>query len=366
MSYFFNIISGLIKSTTTNTNQEKETKEIVPVGQHLTFTINGQAVPEEITVYIFGFLSDEALAVAGQVCRHWSQIVNGELGEILWKHLASEKAFIKEPSDIDSYRDFYRKTTKQEYYSLINKSILPSLIFNSEIPVRNEEMYHCEIKQKEKRIQAIEKKAERIKEELTKEKVLDSPVEIVNHAAIFLMFQSLIDQHQFNTLEIGHLNNLLSWKRTEIAQELKVHHKKTAKIEKKLEGTQKEIENLREECNVLENKKNPFRADLKKEFQGTSLFSIETQQKMLDLLNSTASKLPRKYSGLLSVISSWLKNDPELLFLIVSHSGAVFFLKNLVKEGKAIVPTQEVCKWAFMDPLLRAVKDKNHAMLEYL
>jgi hypothetical protein len=231
------IIRSFFNSRTTD-NQEMEMEEIVPVKrQHLTFTVNDQFVPDDVTLYIFKFLSPEALEVAGLVCKHFYKLANTDF---LLKNLTLSKNFARTQNDQDSYRDFYRKTIKQEYFSLINKAIL------KEIP------------------------------------------------------------------------------------------------QKKL------IE----------------------EFRGTSLFSIETHQKILDHLNVTASKLLREDSATISGISPELKNDPvlnaQLLFLIVSRSGALLFLKDLVKDGKAIVPTQEVCKSAAMDPLLQAVNDKNHAMLEYL
>jgi hypothetical protein len=86
-----------------------------------TFPINNQMIPDEITLIIFGNLSDESLETARRVCKHWEFLASLDS---LWAQFALTKGFINK-RDNESYRLFYKRCILHEDFLLITKIIIP-------------------------------------------------------------------------------------------------------------------------------------------------------------------------------------------------------------------------------------------------
>jgi hypothetical protein len=331
MSLSFNPVNS------SSSSRETESKEpIVPKGQYATFTLNGEVLADEITVYIFRFLSERALEAVGHVCAHWKLLTETH-DNILWKPLALSRGLIKNPEDQKSYRRFYRKIIKREYLSLFRNSILQ---FNK---IKTAETTLDRINAA---ILNIENKSER--EKIATEQIVQSEVEEL-----------------FN-LQTGAQKKL---QRTEERHKQEEPWRKMA-----LKNRRYQKRRVKKELQDLTAKRDLLTPELLEKFKGSSLFAWpENQQKILESLEKLIADLveqKRNTQDSLSRVLSRVKKDPksnaQLLFLLVAQSDAVFFLKDLAKEGKTAVPSLKFCVSLKMDPLRDLIENEKYAMLEYV
>jgi hypothetical protein len=112
------------------------------------------------------------------------------------------------------------------------------------------------------------------------------------------------------------------------------------------------LSKINEEISQFKAEKETLINDLRRESSGISLFSKpkkrEIQLKFLARIANDLNKQRVSYSSFHRISPAFFKGsnlEKQLLFIIVAQSGALVFLKELVREGKAILPTDQMIEF---------------------